>query len=59
MKEETYLRILSKIRDSCYNIINETYILEIEALKNSKIDMNKTDIEDLFCDLETFMNNLK
>lgn len=59
MKEETYLRILSKIRDSCHNIIEETYILEIEALKNSKIDMNKTDIEDLFCDLETFMNNLK
>lgn len=59
MKETTYLRILSKIRDSCHNIIEETYILEIEALKNSKIDMNKTDIEDLFCDLETFMNNLK
>lgn len=59
MKEETYLRILSKIRDSCHNIIEETYILEIEALKNSKMDMNKTDIEDLFCDLETFMNNLK
>lgn len=59
MKEETYLRILSKIRESCHNIIEQTYILEIEALKNSKIDMNKTDIEDLFCDLETFMNNLK
>lgn len=59
MKEETYLRILSKIRDSCHNIIEETYILEIEALKNSKMDINKTDIEDLFCDLETFMNNLK
>lgn len=59
MKEETYLRILSKIRDSCHNIIEETYILEIEALKNSKTDMDKTDIEDLFCDLETFINNIK
>ena len=59
MKEETYLRILSAIRDSCHNIIEQTYILEIEALKNNKIDMNKTDIEDLFCDLETFLNNLK
>lgn len=59
MKEETYLRILSTIRDSCHSIIEETYILEIEALKNNKVDMNKTDIEDLFCDLETFINNLK